>query len=135
MNSCVSTDEARYKKFCSKKKSPEPQYLPPTQDALLCHTKRVSYVTAAVVKKSVSNASPFVPSPDGYGWKIKDDVLIIEWMLRKPVPEEIIELISCSCRKSKCDTNHCVCRSHSLKCTDLCSCNECENRSSESSVR
>ena len=31
--------EARHKKFCSKKKSPELQQLPPTRDVLLCHLK------------------------------------------------------------------------------------------------
>ena len=37
-----NTNDARYEKFCSRKKSPEPQHLPPTRDSLYCHTKRTS---------------------------------------------------------------------------------------------
>ena len=38
-------------KFCSKKKCPEPQQLPPTRGALLWHC--ISYVTAVVVTSEV----------------------------------------------------------------------------------
>ena len=69
ISGCANTDEARYKKFVSGKKTPDPQYLPPTRDALLCHCKRVAYVTAVV--KNSSNASHKSPSPDQKGW-IKD---------------------------------------------------------------
>ena len=126
IKNCTSTNKARYKKFCSSKKILEPQQLPPTSNALLCHMKRVNYVTA-VVKASIFNCNPIIPCPDGYGWIIKDDVLNIVWMLNKPVPEEIIELISCSCCKSSCKTDQCVCKAHSLNCTDLCNCTLCEN--------
>ena len=50
-------------------------------------------------------------------------------MLRKPVPDELIELISCSCCTCKCLGNQCVCRSPELLCTDLCNCGSCENQS------
>ena len=65
-----STDLARYYKFCTKDKCPEPQKLPPTQDALLCHLKRVSYATA-VIKSSLIQ-SPAIPSPDRHGWTLED---------------------------------------------------------------
>ena len=54
---CSTTNEARYEKFCLKKKAPEPQQLPPTCDALLCHIKRVNYVTS-IIKKSISKVNP-----------------------------------------------------------------------------
>ena len=57
-----NTDEARYKKFCLTKRTPEPQQLPPTRDALLCHCKRVSDVTAIV--KSVLVATLSIPNLD-----------------------------------------------------------------------
>lgn len=44
MKNCSSVDEARYQNYFSEKNTPEPQQLPPTQDALLCHLKRVCYV-------------------------------------------------------------------------------------------
>ena len=90
--------------------------------------KRVNNVTA-VVKNSLIETNPIIPCPDGYGWTLNNDILEIVWMLNKPAPDEIIELISCSCRKNACKSNRCVCKSHSLHCTDLCSCDNsfCEN--------
>ena len=35
--------------------------------------------------------------------------------------------IFCNCRKSKCSTNQCVCKSHVLNCTDLYNFNECKS--------
>ena len=52
-------------------------------------------------------------------------------MVRKPVPDELIKLISCSCCRSKCLGNQCVCRSPKLLCTDLCNCGSCENQSED----
>ena len=124
---CANTDEARYKKFCNaKKKLPEPQQLPPTRDALLCHCKRVSYATA-IIKKSLTQF-PNIPGPDGYGWMQEGNALKVQWMLRKPAPDEVLDLISCSCKKS-CKTNSCLCKSHGVECSDLCGCDdECENK-------
>ena len=123
---CESTNEARYLKFCSKKKCPEPQQLPPTRDALLCHLKRVSYVTA-IIKRSL-DCYPDIPDPDGYGWTTSEEGISIVWMLRSPAPDEILELVSCTCAKTKCSTQACVCKNNGLKCTDLCGCKNCENR-------
>ena len=52
-------------------------------------------------------------------------------MLRKLVPGELIELISCSCRRSKCLGNRYVYRSPGLLCTNLCNCGSCENQSED----
>jgi hypothetical protein len=63
-----------------------------------------------------------------HGWKMENGVLSIEWMLLPVAPADVLELISCNCVKSMCRTQACVCRSHGLKCTDLCGCGEsCEN--------
>ena len=56
-----TNDECYDKTFCSTKKSPEPQHLPPTRDSLCCHTKITSYVTAALIKCSLENF-PDVPN-------------------------------------------------------------------------
>ena len=131
VRNCSNTDKARYKKFCDKKKTPEPQKLPPTRDVLLCHLKRVNYVTA-IIKRSLK-PFPKIPKPgEVYGWVFEDGTLNVQWMLRNPIPEELMDLIACSCKKTMCATNQCICRSHKLKCTDLCTCkNECENKQQE----
>ena len=60
-------------------------------------------------------------------------MLQIQWMLWKPVPDKLFELISCSCRNSNCLGNQCVFRSHGLPYTDLCNCNSYENQSEDTS--
>ena len=128
LKTCSTTDEARYVKFCSSKtRIPEPQRLPPTSDALLCHCKRVSYVTA-IIKRSLQ-LSPVIPPPDGHGWKIQDDgPLEIDWMLRKPAPDFVLEMVVCACQRNQCNSNVCQCCAHGIKCTDLCNCRSCENQ-------
>lgn len=120
-----NTDEARFEKFCAKDRAPEPERLPPTRDALLYHCKRVSYVTA-IIKRSL-DATASIPNATGYGWILQDGILEIEWMIRPPAPEGVLQLISCNCKKSKCKTRICICKSHSLNCTDLCHCVDCDN--------
>ena len=130
LHKCDNTDEARYLKFVRHKHAPAPQKLPPTRDVLLCHCKRVSYVTA-IVKRSL-HPLPDIPGIEkSFGWDVKDGKLSIQWMLRPPAPEEVLNLISCNCKKSKCQSNLCVCQNHGLKCTDLCNCSNCENEADE----
>ena len=81
----------------------------------------------AVVKRSLE-PSPAVPSIGSeYGWIVSRDELQIQWMIRNPVPDDVMQLISCHCNKSKCGSNVCMCVSHGLKCTELCQCANCEN--------
>ena len=40
-------------------------------------------------------------------------------MTKPPMPEAVIELVSCNC-KTKCDTQRCTCYKGKLKCTLLC---------------
>ena len=126
-SSLTNVNVARYKKFCSwKGKIPEPQMLLATSEELLHYCKRVSYVTAIV--KLALEQNPDVPSPHGYGWEVDANrALEIVWMTQKPVPDSILDPVSCNCKKNKCRTENCVCVSHGLKCTDICGCSNCEN--------
>ena len=134
LKKCVTVDEARYLKFIAKEKPPEPQRLPPTADALLCHVKRVSYVTA-VVKRSLESM-PAIPSPvdntyEGagttYGWQINGDGdLELEWMLRSPAPNDLLRVISCKC-KGNCNSRACSCNAKGISCSSMCECEGCEN--------
>ena len=123
---CCNVDEARYLKFCSRKKTPEPQQLPPTQDVLLCHLKCVNYATAVIIRALLPN--PNVLTPDGYGWYLEDDILQVQWMLRKPIPDDLLEFISCRYQTSSCSNKKCICVAHGLNCTDLCTCSNCDNQ-------
>ena len=52
-----------------------------------------------------------------------------ELMLNQSVPDAIVELARCKCKKG-CKTNSCSCKLTNLVCKDLCSCNiddNCEN--------
>ena len=122
---CNDVDLARYRKFCTRRKTPDPQQLPPTQDVLLYHLKRVNYATA-IVKRSLVQF-PNVPCPDEHGWEFVDGKLEIKWMIRSPLPDDLVEFIYCNCKKSQCANNQCMCFAHKIDCSDLCACVGCEN--------
>ena len=68
-----------------------------------------------------------LPSPDGYGWKIVEGELVIDWTDEKPAPDSVIEMMSCKCKKP-CDAkNDCACHGNGLFCTDMRKCVTCEN--------
>ena len=63
VKTCPSINEARYRKFCTKNKVPEPHKLPPTKDELLLHCQRANYVTC--IWKSALSANDMSPTPEG----------------------------------------------------------------------
>ncbi len=64
----------------------------------------MAYAFCIAIKALVP--SPHVPSPRDFGWKEATDGLEIVWMTKKPAPESILDLISCSCKKRKCTTTN-----------------------------
>ena len=84
----------------------------PFIDQFVCKLSHVK----SLVPCSITPSSPC----EDYGWIVKNDLFQIQWMMWKPVPNELTELISCRYLKSKCLGNQCV--SHGLPCADLCSC-------------
>ena len=40
-----------------------------------------------------------IPSSTGHGWEKKDNQLSVVWMENHPVPESVLRLITCTCRK------------------------------------
>ena len=65
-----------------------------------------------------------VQRPSSNGWEIEDGYLDIMWMTCNPAPEEVLELVSCSCKD--CD-NSCPCATLEFVCTDACKCITCVN--------
>ena len=116
-------NDLRYKLFTKKNKIGEK--LPPTLDSLLMHLCRACY--QSFIWKSACNPVLALESPIGNGWKEEKETLVPEYMLFDPVPESIIELVSCKCTKG-CKQNSCLCRKAKLSCCDACSCNDCENQ-------
>ena len=119
----TNVNECRYELFKSGKCSDDA--LPPTCDSLVQHINRANFQTASLCE--CLSAEVNVPSPVGNGWTIKnDDELEITWMTRLPAPQSLIECVECKC-KTGCLTMRCSCRKAELKCTDLCSCCDCQN--------
>lgn len=122
---------ARYNRFCVQASSE--QALPPTKDALTEHFKRANY-QAAIHRRALD---PFInaPSPDGFGWIVKDGDLIISWMTKDPAPQQILGSLHCGCKTGTCTGGRCSCHKADLACTDLCKCVHCDNvRLTENSV-
>ena len=87
--------------------------------------KRVNY--QSLVWKQALNTNFEPHSPIGHGLQDNEGRLEIVWMERKPVPESMLELITCNCRRALYGDD-CHCRILSLECTDLCkSTGNCEN--------
>jgi len=118
----ATTDEARYLLFCQKSRSN--MLLPPTCDSLQQHIKRSNY--QAYVWRNALTARQNLPSPDGHGWKLENDMLHPILMTKSAAPESILELTSCGCLKSSC-TRNCSCSSNGLACTESCKCMAEEN--------
>ena len=99
--------------------------MPPTQDALRCHTKRANF-QAAIMKRSLQNNIK-APSPDGNGWHFKDQQLCITWNLGSPAPSSVLQTVHCGCKVGHCNTGRYSCQSAQVSCTALCRCIDCEN--------
>ena len=48
-------------------------------------------------------------------------------MAQKPAPDSILEMVSCRCKRTKCQSESYNCFAHGLKCMDMCNCSKCEN--------
>lgn len=117
-----------------KNKQAQSESLPPTKSALVNAIKRAHY--QAMVWCNDTTASPVLPSPQGYGWELKENEWIPVMTELPPAPEAVIHLIQCRCVKTHCSTNRCQCRRAGLVCTDMCACSDlddftCENATSQ----
>ena len=78
-------------------KSSDETAMPPNTNALLQHTKRANY--QAKIWPSALNTKIFPPSPDGFGWKVCDGDLHIEWLTGDHAPAAVLKTVKCKCRK------------------------------------
>ena len=123
----TDVNELRYAMFCAKKSELESHQLPPCRHCLFKHILRANY--QALVWKSCLVPCPVIPSPIGHGWKHEgeNDAYGIDWMSVNPAPTAILEFLSCNCSRS-CESNRCNCVANGLRCTDMCSLQDCSNQ-------
>ena len=114
----MTVKELRWSLF--RKKQAQSEKLPPTQAALRLAIMRANYQTLVWNLDTVP--FPDLPSPQEYGWKLKDDQWMPVMTSLAPAPNAVIELVGCGCKTSRCSTNRCNCRRTGLNCTDLCAC-------------
>ena len=112
-----SADELRYVMFCQKRHKSE--LLPPTSDSVLQHARRVSY--QAFIWRNALVAKPHIPSPEGNGWEKINGILQPCYMTKAAAPSSLLELTTCKCKKSGCQSN-CSCVNLGLSCTEACFC-------------
>ena len=116
-------NETRYKMYCASNGPIDSECLPPCHNALQLHTQRANYISK--IWKMSLEANLEVPSPVEHGWIYEGENLAIKWVSVRAAPDEILELMACTCPK-KCITGKCCCIDNCLKCTDLCKI-KCDN--------
>ena len=94
--------------------------IPPTQGALLQHTKRAAFQAGHIWGQSLLR-DPEAVSPSDWGWETnKAGTWQPLWSLLPQASSSCQELLKCGCKKG-CQRN-CKCKKASLKCTALCYC-------------
>ena len=48
-------------------------------------------------------------------------------MLKKPAPDNLLDIKKCSCKEMRCKGRNCLCYENSLKCTLVCCCQNCKH--------
>ena len=62
--------------FCQRNRTME--MIPPTQDALLQHCKRVYYQAGIWYKSNIAQQE--LPSPEDYGWSLSTVQVVFQWL-------------------------------------------------------
>ena len=87
--------------------------LPPTERAAKQHAFRVFYQVQCWLGNTTLK-------PTDWGWRVKNNLLIPVGSADKPIPQKLLDQISCSCSKKGCIDNSCGCRKSGLKSSNLC---------------
>jgi len=130
---CQSVDVLRYGIHCAKGGKVDPEALPSCESSLRLHVTRANY-QAAIWRRAIVPL-PVIPSPGGHGWEVDNISNVVEfvWLGSKSAPDEVLELLSCTCKRA-CTVDNCCCLKAGLKCTDMCSV-QCENMVTDDGVQ
>ena len=106
---------AREEIFCQRNHSMEK--IPPTQDALLQHTRRTLY--QAGIWTTCTQTQPEIPSPEEFSWTMESGRWVPVWITLPEVSKACSQLIKCSCKRN---CTRCMCVKANLNCSPLCTC-------------
>ena len=109
--------ELRWWLFSTKQKLGE--QLPPTRGAFEPAVRRSNF--QAFIWERADQQYPIIPSPAEHGWLIENGCLVPVMCDLPCAPETLLQLIKCSCTKSRC-SHLCKCFANNLKCTAMCGC-------------
>ena len=102
----TSVGSLRYELHYAKGGKIAPEALPPCQSSLRLHVSRANY--QAAIWRRATEACPDIPSPHGHGWNVSSSTVEFIWLGSKPAPEEVLELLSCTCKR-RCAEDTCCC--------------------------
>ena len=123
----TSMNVARYQIYTKKSgKRIKIMSLPPTEHNLFLHILRAHLQT--ILAKSADQEAPPELDITKYGWKIKDGTPVPTTSNQPPGPQELMEVVRCSCKAvmKVCSTERCSCHHGKMSCTVYCSC-ECSD--------
>ena len=92
--------------------------LPPTPGAWNEHIYRAHLQAHLWAQDHILH--PTFLDPTTLGWENVSGTLKPILSSIQLAPESVIELLKCSCDKSKCSSARCTCRQNNLSCTELC---------------
>ena len=120
----TSTNDLRFKLYCSKQGKLEAKSILPCLDSLKLHSRRATL--QAFVWRQCLVPKSIIPSPLDHGWEMVQDEITIKWNTAKSVSEEVLTLMFCTCPRI-CVAETCPCTRNGLFCTDACTKIDCEN--------
>ena len=96
--------------------------LPPTQDALQLHLRRVNH--QVLIWKTALQPCPPLPNPDGNGWFYDEGVLKPKLMTQEVISAACLQLAFCGCTRGGncCANGRCTCVRLALQCSKACKC-------------
>ena len=113
-----SANEARKELFTRKGRAIDA--IPPTQAALMQHSKRAAYQAGHCWSQAMI-PNPEIPSPNEWGWSKKPEGgWEACWTTLPEASQACRELVCCRCKKGC--RGRCKCRLATLQCTALCHC-------------
>ena len=122
--SCQSLNRLRHNYACKSDKSAS--LFPPTDDAFERHIRRVNYQVAIWIHSHEAKP-PDLGNPDSNGWQLRNNRLEPVMFKRDAATKEVRDLKHLYCIDEDCSqARTCQCLNVKLTCTELCSCNNCD---------